>query len=821
MSGWNNCAISYANGDDIPVTDGYGPHDQLFQKAVGWGLTAPNNIKQAYNSKTPATLWLSGGGISFWGSFDGTTTDNSVGNESGLAPDSCGVAVPDIYPINAARSTLGSSAFSTGATDLLCNDSTPTTQGTKGYNALFNTPVEGKILSENTCNNSGDESPDPLQHQSWLQSLGEYPCIGEMSTSPYGRIVQLTPTYYNLTWDGTQPNAPSQFYWTNPLYNSCVANYNKLKTDHTARNGPCSPLIYVSGPIAHDQQTSYNVNDDTFVSCLKDQDNILTNPSLGSCPVDTSAFPASWTPVTADGTSKSSGYPFLTPVSNMFQGAMKAIPVTPEQFCICNCSASGLSNKTCKSLCKQVNYSGFNKASDVKQTGFYYDVNDKTCKQSDTSSDNGQYPTKEACEFVSNGKEVGPTDQDSMIIYGTVIISMVMILVLWKLMEGSQYRTVTILVFIAVMIIVVAFLYYKYIYVPSVVNSDGECVDVYSPQFTVPPAEEVGLEDGSADAGPLKRGWYDLSNQGVANDYCRYIYSDNPPSQWVCALASDPSNPRRYVVESLAIFHNTSPQATPGILTSTPTVGNCPTKPSVNPRAMIPIGGMGYPNTDSGPPDYIPKLAKGWYDVFNQGAPNDYCFYGTIAPSIVGTHGDSKGDIIISPSGTSTYYTNLTYFLASETAILYIDQTAGIIFTAFADYTPGDSILWSYSFGTSTPGPYYLLLNATTGTLYVTGKSGNLAGWKVMPTPTLVLVLGDDGTLSLQSSIDYLPIGQGGINSSGALNPRMWMCNISSQQNIPTVPSYYGGVYGRNQYDYPTAVPVDENMAVFKRPPSN
>merc|ERR1711920_732300 len=88
--------------------------------------------------------------------------------------------------------------------------------------------------------------------------------------------------------------------------------------------------------------------------------------------------------------------------------------------------------------------------------------------------------------------------------------------------------------------------------------------------------------------GNCLKGWYDVQNQGVANDYCRWVGNcgcRGECSWWSCALAGSNA---QYTEKGLY------------------------QQPTLNRQAAITDKGYG-------------NCLKGWYDVQNQGVANDYC----------------------------------------------------------------------------------------------------------------------------------------------------------------------------------------------------
>jgi hypothetical protein len=316
------------------------------------------------------------------------------------------------------------------------------------------------------------------------------------------------------------------------------------------------------------------------------------------------------------------------------------------------------------------------------------------------------------------------------------------------------------------------------------------CIGLLPPLFDTPPSSEIGLEDGTA--GPLKRGWYDLSNLGVANDYCRYVNEPSAvnPWTWVCAMASNKFTLRTIVAESLDIFSSTKPNSTPGLLTSTLSKG-CPVKPPIKPKVV---------------PKYTGFM--GWYDVFNQGAPNDYCFRSLSAPSSVGSQ-TASGGIPIYPFGVDPDYPNVKYFMMSPNnkAVLCIDEQAQQVLIKMADGT----VTWSQDFKTTSPGPYFFMLFTSGSFMVVNAGVGiscitSCGGWPVAykDNAPMWLILRDDGSLELSHNSQTLPIASGSQNPQFTSFPKQIWCILSSQKDD-----------GASTTLYPGATRMDPEMSVF------
>lgn len=94
--------------------------------------------------------------------------------------------------------------------------------------------------------------------------------------------------------------------------------------------------------------------------------------------------------------------------------------------------------------------------------------------------------------------------------------------------------------------------------------------------------------------GILTKGWYDVQDQGINNDYCSYTGSATNPENWGCALAG-----------GIGYTHQDESQS-PAI------------RIKLNERQSL---------TDKGYEDSPGNLIKGYFDLQGQGNDNDYCAY--------------------------------------------------------------------------------------------------------------------------------------------------------------------------------------------------
>lgn len=108
------------------------------------------------------------------------------------------------------------------------------------------------------------------------------------------------------------------------------------------------------------------------------------------------------------------------------------------------------------------------------------------------------------------------------------------------------------------------------------------------------PRQSIGDLGYPDKPGILTKGWYDVQDQGINNDYCAYTGNGTKPENWSCALAGENGFKHQDESESTAV------------------------RIPINQRQTI---------SDEGYEDQPGKLIRGWFDLQNQGNKNDYCSY--------------------------------------------------------------------------------------------------------------------------------------------------------------------------------------------------